>query len=251
MVNLQLICNTKSLIYNTQELALHLLPFWELHTQKGRWKRKIREQKKKLVLDKWYNLSCSWLCNGFINRQVILSSTQIHWSHVHGRMNRLSWHVIWMAFPYCFGSSFYGDCILYLLQNFRNRWPHVTVRLNAHQCFLCYFPHWLQVIVTSQRGINYTLYISTLYVQFCLFYNSYKHELYRFRKNTWSKLLCPQKKSEIRTHPLDYVSAISTKAFIWYCLLTGYEFKKNDTKTINITLVSQLLGNVVPVQEWF
>ena len=55
--------------------------------------------------------------------------------------------------------------------------------------------------------------------------------------------------SEIKTHPLDYVSAISTKAVIRYCFLTRYEFKKNYTKTINITLVSKLLGNIVPIQS--
>lgn len=55
---------------------------------------------------------------------------------------------------------------------------------------------------------------------------------------------------EIKTHPLDYVSAISTKAVIRYCFLTRYEFKKNYAKTINVTLVSKLLRNIVPVESY-
>lgn len=46
---------------------------------------------------------------------------------------------------------------------------------------------------------------------------------------------------ENHTYPLDYVPAINTKAFIRYCFLARYQFKKNDTKTIDITLVRQLL----------
>lgn len=51
------------------------------------------------------------------------------------------------------------------------------------------------------------------------------------------------------TYPLDYVAAINTKVFIRYCFLTGYQLKKNDTETIDITLVCQLLGDVVPERQ--
>lgn len=48
------------------------------------------------------------------------------------------------------------------------------------------------------------------------------------------------------TCPLDYVSAVVSKVFVGDCFLAGYELEEDDSETVDVTFVCQLLGDVIP-----
>nr|GMD67630.1 hypothetical protein Iba_chr12dCG1370 [Ipomoea batatas] len=83
-------------------------------------------------------------------------------------MHRMLRYIIRTAFPYHFCSSFNGEGVLDFLDNFRDGGPHAPVGLHAHQRFLGYLPHGLDVVLILQGGVDDALNIPALDVQFCL-----------------------------------------------------------------------------------
>lgn len=123
-------------------------------------------------------LSSSRSCNGVVDGQIVLTRTNIQRTQVQRRVNRVSWYFIRTPFSNSFCSFLNGDRVLDFLNNFGDRWSHAPVWLNAHQSFLGYLPHWLDIVVV-QCGVDYSLYVPTLNMQLCLWQDLVQKELFR------------------------------------------------------------------------